>query len=84
MKVMQDSFENKRYKNLAEAVILQSMEDLWHPSYKEESREFFEGDGFKICAEIAGLNSMKKFKCIHLMGGKTHVRTIKDRSARCT
>ena len=69
------------YKSLAEAVILQSMEDLWNPSHRNESRNFFEGDGFKICAEIAGINSAKQYKVIHLLGGETHVRTSKIQSA---
>jgi hypothetical protein len=69
------------YKSLAEAVILQSMEDLWNSSHKDESKDFFEGDGFKICAEIAGMDSIKQFKFIHLLGGKTHVRTIKSHNA---
>jgi len=69
------------YESLAEAVILQSMEDLWNSSHKDESRDFFEGDGFKICAEIAGMNSIKQFKFIHLLGGKTHARKIKFHSA---
>ncbi len=69
------------YKNLAEAVILQSMEDLWSPSQRDESRDFFEGDGFKIYAEIAEMNSIKQFKFLYLLGGKTHARTSKAYSA---
>ena len=69
------------YKSLAEAVILQSMEDLWNPSHRDESKNFFKGDGFKICAEIAGMNSKKQYKFINLLGGETHVRTSKTQSA---
>ena len=69
------------YKSLAEAVILQSIEDLWSQSYRDESKDFFEGDGFKICAEIAGMNSIKQLKFKHLLGGKTHVRGIKSHNA---
>ncbi len=76
-----ESIKNMGYKSLAEAVILQSIEDLWSPSHKNESNDFFDGDGFKICAEIAGMNSIKQFKFLHLLGGKTHVRTSKSHSA---
>ncbi len=64
-------------RNLAEAVILQSLEDLWSPSYSKESKEFFGGDGFEICAEIAGLNSEKKFRILFLLGGKQHGTAVR-------
>ena len=57
-------------KHLAEAVILQSLEDLWDPDYTAGSMEFFEGDGFKICADIAEINRFKRYKILHLLGGK--------------
>lgn len=69
------------YKSLAEAVILQSVEDLWSQSHRDESKDFFEGDGFKICAEIAGMNSIKQLKFKYLLGGNTHVRRIKSHNA---
>lgn len=56
-------------KNLAEAVILQSLEDLWDPKYTGSSLEFFKGDGFKICADIAELTHFKQYKMLHLLGG---------------
>ena len=65
------------FRSLAEAVILQSLEDMRNPLYREESREFFEGNGFKIFAELAELNSLKKYKIVHLAGGKTHGRTVR-------
>jgi len=76
-----ESIKDMGYKSLAEAVILQSMEDLWNPSHRDESKNFFEGDGFKICAEIAGMNSTKQYKFIHLLGGEPYVRTNKTQSA---
>ncbi len=68
------SSKDTGYKSLAEAVILQSMEDLWNPSHRDESKVFFKGDGFKICAEIAGMNSIKQNKFLHLLGGNPHAR----------
>lgn len=56
-------------KDLAEAIILQSMEDLYIPEYRKESIEFFRGEGFKICAEVADLNMNKKLSILHYVGG---------------
>lgn len=56
-------------KHLAEAVILQSLEDLWESDYLAGSIEFFEGDGFKICADIAQISRFKQYKILHLLGG---------------
>jgi hypothetical protein len=57
-------------RSLAEAIILQSIEDLWDSRHKDESMEFFRGEGFKICAEIAGLNTSKQLKILRLLGEK--------------
>jgi hypothetical protein len=56
-------------KSLAEAIILQSMEDLSILEYRRESMEFFSGDGFKICADIADININKQSKILLLVGG---------------
>ena len=64
-------------QSLAEAVILQSLEDLWNPLYRAESREFFEGSGFKMCAEIAGIDCMKQYKILHILGGNKNAETSK-------
>lgn len=63
------------YRSLAEAVILQSLEDLSDPLHREESREFFGGEGFKIYGDIADLNFLKKIKIIHLTKGRKYDRT---------
>lgn len=60
------------YRSLAEAVILQSLEDLSDPRHKEEIREFFGGDGFKIYGDIAELNFFKKLKIIHFARGRKY------------
>lgn len=56
-------------KDLAEAIILQSMEDLYIPEYRKDSIDFFRGEGFKICAEVAGLNINKQLNILHYVGG---------------
>ncbi len=63
------------YRSLAEAVILQSLEDLSDPLHREESREFFRGDGFKIYGDIADLYFLNKRKIIHLTKGRKNDRT---------
>ncbi|NTU41605.1 MAG: hypothetical protein HGA78_00840 [Nitrospirales bacterium] len=45
----------KKVRRLAEAIILQSLTDLWDPDMREKSMAFFYGEGFRICAEIAGI-----------------------------
>jgi len=63
------------YRSLAEAVILQSLEDLSDPRHREESREFFTGAGFKFYADIAELTNWNKIKIIHLTKGRKYDRT---------
>lgn len=62
------------FRNLAEAVILQSLEDLCTPEYREENVAFFRGDAFKIYADIAELNSFNKVKTMKLTGGTKYER----------
>jgi hypothetical protein len=68
---------NKEYRSLAEAIILQSMEDLLNPKFFEEGKKFFTGDGFKIYGAIAKLNSLNKCKIIHFTGGGKHGRAAR-------
>lgn len=63
-------------KNLAEAIILQSLEDIWNPACRKESIEFFKGDGFKIYAELAGLDYVKRFSILFLLGGNKYERVF--------
>lgn len=49
-------------KGLAEAIILQSIEDLWDKNNREESLAFFNGNAFDICALCAGMNVSEQQK----------------------
>lgn len=51
---------------LAQAIILQSVEDLWDRRHMAGSVEFFSGEGFHICAQMAGLGPKEKFKMLDL------------------
>ena len=54
----------KQARKIAEAIILQAIEDLWSAVHKKESIEFFTGEGFAICAKIAGMGLYEKLKLI--------------------
>jgi hypothetical protein len=43
-------------KKLAEAIILQALEDLWSTRHKYESVSFFREEGFRRYARIAGMD----------------------------
>ena len=58
---------DRHARSLAEAVILQSIEDLWHPVRKKGSLLFFEGDGFVLCSEIAGIGYIKRLAMLRML-----------------
>ena len=49
-------------KSLAEAIILQTMEDLWDEKERADAVRFFDGDGFSACSEIAGMNFFEQLR----------------------
>ncbi|HBG92287.1 MAG: hypothetical protein A3J81_06355 [Nitrospirae bacterium RIFOXYB2_FULL_43_5] len=61
--------ESKQAKSIAEAVILQSMEDIYERGHMRESIEFFNGSGFELCAEIAGLTEREKTEILNIVRG---------------
>jgi hypothetical protein len=56
-----------KLKALAEAVILQALEDLWSDTYRKDSLEFFEGEGFRQCADLAGMKVVERLKFIRML-----------------
>lgn len=52
----------KHAEKIAEAIILQAIEDLWSAVHRKKSIEFFTGEGFAICARIAGMGLYEKLK----------------------
>jgi hypothetical protein len=54
-------------KHLAEAIILQSIEDLWNRQQKKDCVAFFEGAGFHLCAEMSNMNTFHKKKLLKLI-----------------
>ncbi|GBE38951.1 MAG TPA: hypothetical protein ENG95_01710 [Nitrospirae bacterium] len=59
----------KGLKSLSEAIILQSIEDMFSPDHRNESLEFFSGNSFKVCSKLAGLDTKKQSEILFLMGG---------------
>ena len=68
-------------RHLAEAIILQSIEDLWIENHREECIRFFSGEDFRECAAIAGLDTDDQIKMLNMLGGliKTLKKPIKAR-----
>jgi len=54
---------------LAEGVILQAAEDLGDAGHREESLQFFRGEGFDIWADIARLNWIQQIRLARLVSG---------------
>lgn len=54
-------------KELAETVILQSIEDLWEKDQKEAYSFFFSGWGFSFWADAAGINIYDRRKILSLV-----------------
>jgi hypothetical protein len=53
-------------RSLAETVILQSIEDLFSRNNQRESMRFFNGDGFRLFADIAGLGPEERKKILEI------------------
>lgn len=56
-------------KSLAEGIILQCIEDLWSGDYNKESLDFFRGDEFRTCADIAGISLVEQVKLLKMVKG---------------
>jgi hypothetical protein len=54
-------------RTLAESLILQSMEDISDASHRAESLEFFSGEGFRICAQMAGMKAEDQVKVLEMV-----------------
>lgn len=64
------TFKTKRLGNitaLAEAIILQSIEDLFDDRYRKDCKVFFFGEGFRTCAEIAKMRTIEQMKLLNLV-----------------
>jgi hypothetical protein len=55
-------------KHLAEAIIMQSIEDLWNEDHRAECIDFFTGQDFRTCASIAGIDTAGQIQILNLVG----------------
>lgn len=69
-------------KALAESIILQSMEDLSDAHHRAESLEFFSGEGFRICAGMAGINPEDEVKLLTLVSNISSIPCANEKAAR--
>jgi hypothetical protein len=54
-------------KSLAEGIVVQSMEDLWDESLREDCILFFRSEEFRICAELAGIGLPEQVKLLDMV-----------------
>lgn len=54
-------------RKLAEAIIMQSLDDLSDARHRSESIDFFTGEGFSICAGIAGMGIEEKLRLMDIV-----------------
>ncbi|MEW6571845.1 MAG: hypothetical protein AB1390_11875 [Nitrospirota bacterium] len=69
----------KGLSNLAQAIILQSIEDLWDDKHRNDSRTFFGGEGFTICAQMSGMKAVERIRLLNLLRKSLNLR---DRTRR--
>ena len=74
--------DNMGVRHLAEAIILQSIEDLWNELHREDCKTFFNGGGFSICARIAGMGLSDQEKLLSLIDGLIKHKKISAKNPR--
>jgi hypothetical protein len=55
--------------HLADAIILQAIDDLWDEEQRQGCIEFFTGEDFRTCAAIAGISTSDQIKILKMFGG---------------
>ena len=71
-----------KVRHIAEAIILQSIEDLWDGRQRKESVLFFRGEDFHLCAEIAGITESDKDKLLTMINGLLRDGRTTDQAGR--
>jgi hypothetical protein len=64
-----------KVNKLAEAIMLQAIEDLWIATEKESCITFFTGKEFHICAEMAAMDFDEKVGVFDLVSSITRLNT---------
>jgi hypothetical protein len=63
-------------KSLAKAVIMQSAKDIMDKHLQEKAISFFCGEGFIICAHLAGMDNTDQRAILNLLRHYVNVQTI--------
>jgi hypothetical protein len=66
-------------RSLAEGIIVQSMEDLWDESLREDCITFFRSEEFRMCAELAGMGLSEQMKLLDMVKEVLDRRQAKKR-----
>ena len=68
-----------KVSHLAEAIILQSIEDLWDEGQRQACVEFFTGEDFRSCAALAGMSTSDQIRILKMFSGlmRGETRTVK-------
>jgi hypothetical protein len=72
----------EQMRALADAVLLQSIEDLWIDEERSNSIDFFIGEGFRICSEIGGMSSDDKVKILNMVEDIIYQNSGKGKKVR--
>jgi len=56
-----------KVQHLAEAIIMQSIEDLWDGAHRDDSIHFFAGKDFRTCASAAGIDVAGQIKILKML-----------------
>jgi hypothetical protein len=67
---------------LAEAVIMQSICDLWKPDQKRDSIKFFKGMWFDRYSFLAGMESSEKNRLIRILAGAAKAENLSKLESR--
>ncbi len=68
-------------RDLSEAIILQSADDLLSGPNEEDALEFFGGEGFRLCSEMAKMSHDDKLAFLEMLAKCVSAcRKTKDRS----
>jgi len=56
-------------RELAEGIMLQSIEDIWSVKHRKGGLDFFHGEGFPDCADLAGMTLYDRARVINFVHG---------------
>ena len=62
-------------RKMAELIMLQSIADLWDEQDRSGSIDFFRGDGFTLCADIAGMDLYDQIRMLNMVSNVVEGQT---------